>query len=267
VENERNLMRFLFSIVYLVCGGLVLAIFWAIVHEKTRDIGILRSIGASQEGILWIFIRYGLITSTAGSVLGLLLAYGVIRNVNPIHDALGDPPLILAAFALAPVVLAVTLIALRSGLAGIVLAASCAIVVGLVGLASFGVLYWTTSDPAAYMLDHWEYLFAMINGAFVVAVVTLTRMLAIREMTVAIVGTFIIVVASSAAGVIAYMNARGGIMMWNPEVYYFPSIPNEVDWGRAFGTVLLAISFSALGAAIAAAKAADTDPVNALRYE
>ena len=50
VEKEREMMRILFSIIYLVCAGLVLSIFWAIVHEKTRDIGILRSVGARARG-------------------------------------------------------------------------------------------------------------------------------------------------------------------------------------------------------------------------
>ncbi len=56
VEKERELMRTLFSIVYLVCGALIVAIFWAIVYEKTRDIGILRSVGATRFGIVLIFL-------------------------------------------------------------------------------------------------------------------------------------------------------------------------------------------------------------------
>ena len=42
VEKERELMRTLFSIVYLVVAALILSIFWSIVFEKTRDIGILQ---------------------------------------------------------------------------------------------------------------------------------------------------------------------------------------------------------------------------------
>ena len=61
VENEREMMRILFSIVYVVCAGLVLSIFWAIVYEKTRDIGILRAVGASRPAILAIFLQYGLV--------------------------------------------------------------------------------------------------------------------------------------------------------------------------------------------------------------
>ena len=91
VEKERELMRTLFSIVYLVCAGLVLAIFWAIVQEKTRDIGILRAIGASRTGVLWIFLRYGLLIGVAGSLVGVLLAWCVVTRINDIHDFLGAP--------------------------------------------------------------------------------------------------------------------------------------------------------------------------------
>lgn len=267
VENERNLMRFLFSTVYLVCGGLVLAIFWAIVHEKTRDIGILRSVGASQEGILWIFIRYGLITSTVGSLVGLLLGYIVVRNVNPIHDALGDPPLLLAGLAVIPAVLAAMLVTVRSGFSGIIFAVVGCAVVAVVGGGIFGFLFLRMTDPAGYMIQHWEYLLAAIAISFFLTVLAMTRLLDIRALVTAIVSTFIIILSVALAGVILYMNVKGGLVMWNPEVYYFDTIPNTVDWRSGLGTVLLAISFSALGAAVAAAKAADTDPVQALRYE
>lgn len=89
VEKERELMRTLFSIVYLVCAALVLAIFWSIVQEKTRDIGILRAVGASRTGVLWIFLRYGLLIGLVGSILGTLLAWAVVSRINDIHDLLG----------------------------------------------------------------------------------------------------------------------------------------------------------------------------------
>ena len=58
-----------------------------------------------------------------------------------------------------------------------------------------------------------------------------------------------------------------GFQMWDPSVYYFNTIPNQVDWFSAVLTMAGAILFSVLGAAIPAARAADTDPVRALRYE
>ncbi|MCH2149486.1 MAG: hypothetical protein MK095_08650, partial [Phycisphaerales bacterium] len=58
-----------------------------------------------------------------------------------------------------------------------------------------------------------------------------------------------------------------GFIMWDPRVYYFTEIPDAVDMNSAVVTMILAIVCSLVGALIPAIKAADTDPVNALRYE
>ena len=92
VEKERELIRTLFSIIYLVCGALIVAIFWAIVYEKTRDIGILRSIGAPRSGIVTIFLLYGLVVGVLGALLGIVLGWIITCNINAIHEGLADPP-------------------------------------------------------------------------------------------------------------------------------------------------------------------------------
>jgi len=202
VEKEREMMRILFSIIYLVCAGLVLSIFWAIVHEKTRDIGILRSVGASRAGIVWIFLRYGLIIGAVGAVLGLGLAWLVVRNINAIHDAIGqDAP--------------------RSA---IIVALSVA------GLAGLAALYYMARQRLLPSL-----------------------LWTIATITVALVGVGLIL--------------HQGTAIWDPSVYYFTRIPSQLDPLTAVITMCGAVLFSLLGASIPAAKAADTDPVKALRYE
>jgi lipoprotein-releasing system permease protein len=57
-----------------------------------------------------------------------------------------------------------------------------------------------------------------------------------------------------------------GTLIWDPSVYYFSTIPSKVDWFNAAITAIGGIVFSVIGAAIPAAKAADVDPVEALRY-
>lgn len=89
VEKETGLVLFIFGIVCCTNVFLVLSIFWSMVSEKTRDIGILRAIGASTAGIAWLWIRYGLVIGTVGAALGVLAAWIIVRNINPIHDWIG----------------------------------------------------------------------------------------------------------------------------------------------------------------------------------
>lgn len=90
VKKETALVLFIFGIISLTAVFLVLAIFWAMVSEKTKDIGILRSIGASRAGVAWLWVRYGLAIGLVGSALGGLTAWVIITNINPIHDWLGS---------------------------------------------------------------------------------------------------------------------------------------------------------------------------------
>jgi lipoprotein-releasing system permease protein len=150
VKKETSLVLVLFSFISLTAVFLIFSIFWSMISEKTKDIGVLRAIGAGRAGVAWLFLRYGLAIGITGSILGLGLAYLVVTNINPIHEWLGS--------AL-------------------------------------------------------------------------------------------------------------GIQVWDPQVYYFDTIPNEVDPLRAAIVAGFGVLSSALGAFIPAIRAAYMDPVKALRFE
>jgi lipoprotein-releasing system permease protein len=90
VEKETALVLFVFGLVCFTTVFLVLAIFWSMVSEKTRDIGILRAIGAGTPGVAWLWLRYGAIVGATGSVLGLVVGGAVVVRINEIHDWLGS---------------------------------------------------------------------------------------------------------------------------------------------------------------------------------
>jgi len=89
VQKETALVLFILMVISFVASFLILAIFWAMVSEKTKDIGVLRSVGASSAGVAWLWLRYGLIIGFVGSALGLVLATTIVWNINPIHEWLG----------------------------------------------------------------------------------------------------------------------------------------------------------------------------------
>lgn len=88
VEKERILVTILFGIISLVAVALVLCILYMIVLQKTRDIGIVKSIGGSSGGVALIFVMYGAAVGVAGSILGTILGTLFVTYINEIQDLL-----------------------------------------------------------------------------------------------------------------------------------------------------------------------------------
>jgi lipoprotein-releasing system permease protein len=85
IENEVVLVTILFGIISLVAVFLIFCIFYMIVVEKTKDIGIIKSVGATSSGVAGIFLGYGLAIGIVGSGLGLLASYFIVRHINYLH--------------------------------------------------------------------------------------------------------------------------------------------------------------------------------------
>lgn len=90
VEKEKVLVTFLFGLISMVAIVLLGCIFYMIVEKKTRDIGILKAIGASSSGVAGLFILYAAAVGVVGSVLGVLLGSAFVWNINAIQDALAQ---------------------------------------------------------------------------------------------------------------------------------------------------------------------------------
>jgi lipoprotein-releasing system permease protein len=90
VENEKGLVTFLFALISIVAIFLIFCILYMIVVEKTRDIGILKSIGTSATGIASIFIGYGLAIGVVGASGGLIIGFIILRYINEIHKGIAS---------------------------------------------------------------------------------------------------------------------------------------------------------------------------------
>lgn len=88
VEKERALISIIIGIVSLVAAVLVLCILYMIVLQKTRDIGLLKAVGASSGGVSAIFVAYGAAVGVVGAILGSIGGYYFVTYINEIEQLL-----------------------------------------------------------------------------------------------------------------------------------------------------------------------------------
>jgi lipoprotein-releasing system permease protein len=89
IAVEKGILNVLLFLIICVAGFGILAIFSMIVVEKTRDIGILKALGASNGGVMKIFLGYGLLLGMIGAVLGTGLGLSLTNHINDVEQFLG----------------------------------------------------------------------------------------------------------------------------------------------------------------------------------
>jgi hypothetical protein len=88
VQLETTILNILLFLIIAVAGFGILATFYMIVVEKTRDVGILKALGAPSRGVMSIFLGYGFSLGLVGSGVGLILGLLFVRHINEIAAVL-----------------------------------------------------------------------------------------------------------------------------------------------------------------------------------
>jgi ABC-type lipoprotein release transport system permease subunit len=84
VENERGLLIVITSFSFLVVAFLIGSTQSMLVVEKTREIGVLRSLGASVAGTASVFLGNGLFIGVIGASTGAAIGVGITSNIQEI---------------------------------------------------------------------------------------------------------------------------------------------------------------------------------------
>jgi len=110
----------------LAIGGVGLAnIMLVAVTQRTREIGVIKSLGATRRAILFQFLSEAMIIVTAGGVLGVLLGYAVTTAVGSLPllgplfkdtSGAGDIHLGISVFAVLTSTILLEIVGLISGL-------------------------------------------------------------------------------------------------------------------------------------------------------
>ncbi len=84
---EKQMMFFLLGVISIVASFLVSSTLIMVSVQKTREIGLLKSMGFRNGDIMGIFMAYGLIQGVTGILLGIGAGLGVLHNRQAIIDA------------------------------------------------------------------------------------------------------------------------------------------------------------------------------------
>lgn len=100
MDAWRNLSSIVFAAaigiasISLLVGGIgIMNIMLVTVTERTREIGIRKSIGAKKRDILWQFIVEAIVLSAVGGIIGIVLGIGLGKLVGAVTPLRADVPI------------------------------------------------------------------------------------------------------------------------------------------------------------------------------
>ena len=86
VETERTMMMIIFGMIGVITVFIVFVVLYMIVSHKAKDIGILKSIGASNRNVMLLFLYFAFLVGSVGSVIGAVGGWQFLVRINRIED-------------------------------------------------------------------------------------------------------------------------------------------------------------------------------------
>ncbi len=86
LKTEKVVMFIILTLIVLVAAFGIASTLFMVVMEKTRDIAILKTMGARSSSIMKIFVFEGLLIGVVGTLLGVLSGLLISFNLEPIID-------------------------------------------------------------------------------------------------------------------------------------------------------------------------------------
>jgi len=88
LKTEKIVMFIILTLIVLVAAFGIASTLFMVVMEKTRDIAILKSMGATGGSIMKIFVLEGLIIGVTGTIAGVASGLLVALNLEPIINVI-----------------------------------------------------------------------------------------------------------------------------------------------------------------------------------
>ena len=86
MEKEQVMMTMSFLLLGVITVFIIFVVMYMIISHKSKDIGILKSIGLSVQEILAVFLIFSAFIGLIGSALGSLGGWAFLWKVNDLED-------------------------------------------------------------------------------------------------------------------------------------------------------------------------------------
>lgn len=90
LKLEKIVMFIILILIVLVAAFNIIGTLTMIVIEKSREIAILKAMGATRQGIMRIFIIQGIIIGIVGTIIGIPLGYGISLLIQNFYSLPAD---------------------------------------------------------------------------------------------------------------------------------------------------------------------------------
>jgi lipoprotein-releasing system permease protein len=86
MEKEQTMMTAMFALVGLTTIFIVFVVFYMIISHKSKDLGILKSVGVSKASLMGLFMLFAFWIGAIGAALGVLGGALFLTYINGIED-------------------------------------------------------------------------------------------------------------------------------------------------------------------------------------
>ena len=88
VEVERNVMALILTLIVVVAALNIVSGLYMLVKDKSADIAILRTMGATRGAVMRVFMITGMSIGVSGTFAGFLIGVAFCRNIETIRQLL-----------------------------------------------------------------------------------------------------------------------------------------------------------------------------------
>jgi len=88
IQVEKSVMFFILTFIIVVAAFGIMSTLITVTVQKTREIGVMKALGAASSKILRVFLLQGFIVGIFGVVIGIGLGLLTVHNINPINHFL-----------------------------------------------------------------------------------------------------------------------------------------------------------------------------------